>query len=334
MLSSDLVVALQLLPASRTLPPISGRQTLIGGLLSLALRIEAGEYEFESLIPLLHAILSREPDDSIWDKVYAAAAESTPPPKSPSYFKQTPFSHSTSVIPDSSEYYDDVDAVLKKELGSIYTDVPGFDEAYFGAVEGLEEVAAVVFHKLRGDDSPLYDDMVGWHGWPEIAEEERVLDWLTEMVGKIRSLAAEEKFLTISSRNILAFPNRSVQGSTAPRKLDIGFVENPNMGSEQVHWSNLLTLGKLKQNSKMDTAWRTWLELGRYAREVFTFQDARRFVLGFTLCGPTMRLWSFDRVGAISSTAFNVNKEGSRFVMSMLGFLRMKISVNWVTTPV
>ncbi|GKZ29644.1 hypothetical protein AbraIFM66950_005925 [Aspergillus brasiliensis] len=243
------------------------------------------------------------------EKVHAAAAESTPTPNFPSFSL------------DSLEDYDDTNAVLKEKLGSIYTDVPGFDEAYFGAVEGLKEVAAVIFDKLREHGGLLYDDQIGWHGWPENPEKQRILEWLTAIVGKIRSLAAEDNFLTNCSPYILGRPHHLIPGSTAPRKLDTGFV-----GSKQVHWSNMLVLGKLKQNSEMDTALRTWLDLGRYAQEVFASQDARRFVLGFTLCGSIMRLWSFDRVGAISSTAFNINKDGSRFVMSMLGFLRMDMS--------
>ncbi|GKZ54720.1 hypothetical protein AnigIFM49718_010539 [Aspergillus niger] len=325
-ISLDLVVALQALPASRVLPPVAGRQNLLSDLIILTSRINANEFQFENLIPLLHAILSRESDDGIWDKVYAAVAESTPHPQPASYFKHIPYSHSTNASPNFNDHVDDIDAILEEELGSIFTDAPGFDEAYFGAVEDLKEVAAVVFDKLRKHDGPLYDDRIGWHGWPEITEEQRVLDWLIEMVGRIRSLAAEEKFLTHGSRNILALPNRPIPGSTTPRKLDIGFVESQNLGSDQFHWSNMFILGELKQSSKMDTALRTWLDLGRYAREVFNSQDARRFVLGFTLCGPIMRLWSFDRVGAISSTEFNINKEGSRFVVSMLGFLRMNLN--------
>ncbi|OJJ75837.1 hypothetical protein ASPBRDRAFT_51544 [Aspergillus brasiliensis CBS 101740] len=247
-----------------------------------------------------------------------AATPSTPPPSSPPPTTTTTTT-TTLVLLDSIEDWDDTDAVLKKELGSIYTDVPGFDEAYFGAVEGLKEVAAVVFDKLMEHDGLLYDDKIGWHGWPENAEKQRVLEWLTAAVGKIRSLAAEN-FSTNCSRYILRRPHQLISGSTAPRKLDTGFV-----GSNQVHWSNMLVLGKLEQNSEMDTALRTWLDLGRCAREVFTSQDSRRFVLGFTLCGSIMRLWSFDRVGAISSTAFNINKDGSRFVLSMLGFLRMDL---------
>ncbi|GLA30859.1 hypothetical protein AnigIFM63326_009294 [Aspergillus niger] len=135
-ISLDLVVALQALPASRVLPPVAGRQNLLSDLIILASRINANEFQFENLIPLLHAILSCEPDDRIWDKVYAAAAESTPRPHPASYFKHIPYSHSSSASPNLNDHVANIDAMLEEELGSIYTDVLGFDEAYFGAVEG------------------------------------------------------------------------------------------------------------------------------------------------------------------------------------------------------
>jgi hypothetical protein len=84
-----------------------------------------------------------------------------------------------------------------------------------------------------------------------------------------------------------------------------------------------LVLGELKSNPGADTASTTWRDLGRYAREVLTAQDTRRFALGFTLCGSVLRLWGFDRTGAIASSPFDINKDGLRFVSTMLGFLRM-----------
>jgi hypothetical protein len=36
-----------------------------------------------------------------------------------------------------------------------------------------------------------------------------------------------------------------------------------------------------------------------------------------------MRLWSFDRLGAIASVGFNINQDGSKFVSAVLGFLLM-----------
>ena len=323
-LSLGFISAFQALPASRLLPPISARNDdLLGDLLRLSSSIYSNESEFERLIPLLGAVLNRESDGLIWDKVYAAATESTPPPRPLPLFAQTPYSHTTSAISNSSEYRDDMDAVLKNELGSIYTDVPGFDEAYFGGVEGLKEAGAAVFSRCKEGDNAPYLDEVGWRDWPESAEENRVLGWLITMVDKFREIATEKAFTTKDYRRILGWPNQPLQGSIAARKLDVGFVQTSEIADKQTHWSHILVMGELKRNSKMDTASSTCLDLGRYVREVFAAQGTRRFVLGFTLCGPIMRLWEFDRVGAIASTPFNINKDGARFVMSMLGFLQM-----------
>ena len=322
-LSLDFILALQALPASRLLPPISARKNLFSDLSRLSSSINSDEFDFERLIPLLGAILDQESDGLIWDKVYAAAAESTPPPRPLPYSAQTPYSHTTSAISNSHEYRDDMDAVLKKELGSIYTDVPGFDETYFGGVKGLREAGAAVFSRCKEGDNSPYVDEIGWRDWPESAEEKQVLGWLITMIDKLRGIATEEALTTKNCRRVLGWPHQPLQGSTAARKLDVGFVQPPEMADKQIHWSHILIMGELKRSSKMDTTSSTWLDLGRYAREVFAAQGTRRFVLGFTLCGPIMRLWAFDRAGAIASTPFNINKEGARFVMSMLGFLQM-----------
>lgn len=312
------MLALQTLPASRSLPPISGHVNLFSDLSRLSSSINAGEFDFQRLIPLLGAVLDRESDGIIWDEVYAAAAESTPP----AYLGQTPHSHSTSAVSNSDEHRNDIDAVLRGELGSLYTDVPGFDEAYF-AVEGLKEAAAAVFRRLKEGDDSVYADQVGWQGWPEPAEEKQILAWLITMVDKINEVAIEEALTTKDCRSILGWPHQPLQGSTAARKLDVGFARAPQMTGNQTHWSQILVMGVLKRSPKMDTTSSTLLDLGRYAREVFAAQDTRRFVLGFTLCGPIMRFWEFDRVGAISSTPFDINKEGARFVTAILAFLRM-----------
>jgi hypothetical protein len=115
-----------------------------------------------------------------------------------------------------------------------------------------------------------------------------------------------------------------LQGSTADRKLDVGFVDDPSAGEDsKCHWKHILVPGELKSNPSADIASKAWLDLGRYAREVLAAQDTRQFVLGFTLCGPLMRLWQFDRLGGIASTQFDVNREGLQFVSAVLGFLQL-----------
>ncbi|KAB8213788.1 hypothetical protein BDV33DRAFT_49016 [Aspergillus novoparasiticus] len=70
------------------------------------------------------------------------------PPRPPPYVEQTPYSCSTSMISNSHERRDDIDPVLKEELSSIYTDVPGFEEALFGGVKDLEKAGTAVFHRF------------------------------------------------------------------------------------------------------------------------------------------------------------------------------------------
>ncbi|KAH8754387.1 hypothetical protein F5883DRAFT_688414, partial [Diaporthe sp. PMI_573] len=92
---------------------------------------------------------------------------------------------------------------------------------------------------------------------------------------------------------------------------------------ESYDWSHILVPGELKSNPQEDNHSSTWLDLVRYAREIFSAQDTRRFILGFTLCGSIMRLWEFDRLGVVGSTPFDINKEGERFVSVVLGYLWM-----------
>ena len=99
-------------------------------------------------------------------------------------------------------------------------------------------------------------------------------------------------------------------------------MNDPEAGREsRYHWSHVLIPGELKSNRAADKALGAWLDLGRYAREVLAAQDTRRFLLGFTICGSLMRVWTFDRLGAIASEQFDINEDGLRFVCTILGFL-------------
>ncbi|CRK44023.1 hypothetical protein BN1723_016302 [Verticillium longisporum] len=143
------------------------------------------------------------------------------------------------------------------------------------------------------------------------------------MSDKVAAFADSYK-LTFTCRRPLAQANKPIQGSTAERKLDIGFVNDPQARSDsRCRWSQILVPGELKSNPSADIASKAWLDLGRYAREVLTAQDARRFVLGFTICGSLMRIWMFDRLGGIASERFDINQDGLQFVSTVLGFLWM-----------
>ncbi|KAL5406572.1 hypothetical protein PMIN04_012011 [Paraphaeosphaeria minitans] len=321
-LAVHLIVALQGLSVARSLPSAAGRGTLRSDLLRLELSTESEDFDAERIIPFLRAVLNNESDECIWNAVYRAVTESTPPPRPISSFQQTPWLHNTGSFANSSEYRKHMDGVLKDELGQLYVGVPGFPEAFFRGVPDLESVSQAVFEQCKNEESPLYQQGNGWQGWPEDPQERDVLGWFAPLIGQLVDFAAQHDPTSRPQRRLLAQPHKPLQGSIAERKMDVGFVDHRHADANaRYRWSDILIPGELKSNPLDDRASKAWLDLGRYAREVFAAQDDRRFVLGFTICGSRMRLWEFDRLGGIASESFDINEDGLQFVSAVLGFL-------------
>ncbi|KAF1346338.1 hypothetical protein EJ07DRAFT_169927 [Lizonia empirigonia] len=321
-LSVILISALQILPAARALPSKTGGRYLFSDLSKLNSAVSSDDFDLEQIRPLWNAVLKNESDHIIWSQAEIAVTESTPPPRPTSSILQTPWLRSTGSFANSTEHRKYVDDVLKEELGSMHVGIPGFFEAFFGEVTDLQPAAHAVFERCKTGDNPLYREESGWQGWPEGAKERDVLAWFAEVTGQFSDLAAEHQPASKARRRLLAQPHQPLQGSTADRKLDIGFVDDLSAGAGSTyHWKQILVPGELKSNPLADVASKAWLDLGRYAREVLAAQDSRRFVLGFTLCGSRMRLWNFDRLGGIASSPFDINEEGLQFVSAVLGFL-------------
>ncbi|KAK2589875.1 hypothetical protein QQS21_012450 [Conoideocrella luteorostrata] len=252
-----------------------------------------------------------------------AVTEHTPHPRPiASSLQQTPWVRNTSSFPNSSEYRQYVNKVLKEELGSLFVGLRDFHKVFFGRVANLEVASEAVYQRCVAGDSPLFHH--GWSGWPEDANQDHVLSWFADLIGRLAAFAEEHKSTPTQQRRPLAQPNKPIQGSTAERKMDVGFVNDPNAEkNSRCHRSQILIPGELKSNPSADMASKAWLDLGTYARKVLAAQDSRRFVLGFTICGSLMRIWEFDRLGGIASEQFDVNKDGLRFVSTILGFLWM-----------
>ncbi|KAH7000856.1 hypothetical protein EDB80DRAFT_581085 [Ilyonectria destructans] len=320
-LTSSLLLALQILPATRLLPSKTGRGTLRSDLLRLISAVASAEFNFDRVKPLLKSALSDEPDDAlIWDQVYNAVTEPTPPPRPvASSIQQTPWLRNTSSFANSSERRKYVDDVLKEELGPMYVGLRNFHETYFGDVADLETASEAFFKQCHEGSNPLFDD--GWRGWPLDAKQGDVLSWFADFSDKLAAFADGNK---PRQRRPLAKPNEPIDGSIGKRKMDVGFVNDPEARKDsRCHWSQILVPGELKSNRSADKASEAWLDLGRYAREVLAAQDTRRFVLGFTICGSLMRVWAFDRLGGIASGQFDINEDGLQFVFTILGFLWM-----------
>ncbi|GKU22662.1 unnamed protein product, partial [Fusarium langsethiae] len=322
----DLLSALRSLPTVRFLRSKTGHGTLRSDLLRLISAAASDDFDYDRVKPLLKAALADDPNDYIiWDQVYNAVTEPTPPPRlTASSFQQTPWLRNTSSFANSSEHRKYVDDVLKEELGPMYVGIRNFHDVYFGIVTGLESASQMFFKQCLGGSDPLFKD--GWKGWPKDANQDGVLSWFAEFSEKLAAFADGHKPISTHQhrRRPLAKPNEPIDGSVGKRKMDVGFVNDPQaVKNSRCHWSQILVPGELKSNPSADKASEAWLDLGRYAREVLAAQDARRFVLGFTICGSLMRVWVFDRLGGVASEQFDINDDGLRFVFTILGFLWM-----------
>ncbi|KAI1505466.1 hypothetical protein F5X99DRAFT_415913 [Biscogniauxia marginata] len=309
-LAIGLLSALQILRISRLLPSRNRNKNLFGDLSRLNSAINSDDFDYSRIKPLLQATLADNPNDAlIWDQVYKAVTEPTPPPQPiASSRQQTPWLHNTGSFANSSEYRQDMDKVLKLELGPLYVGLPQFRETYFGRVAGLEAASEAVLQRCTEGDNPIFDE--GWRGWPEDANQDGVLAWFADVIERLATFAEAIRPSPARRRRPLAQPNKPIRGSTAERKLDVGF-------------SQILIPGELKSNPSANTASKAWLDLGRYAREVLAAQDTRRFVLDFTLYGSIMRVWEFDRLGGIVSERFDIHEDGLQFVATILGFFWM-----------
>ncbi|PGG98196.1 hypothetical protein AJ80_09574 [Polytolypa hystricis UAMH7299] len=216
----DLLSALQGLPISRLLRSSGGGKNLFSDLIRLNSAINSGDFDLDRIKPLLNSAIADDLDDTlIWDQVYTAVTEYTPPPRPiASSLQQTPWLHNTSSFANSSEYRKDVDRVLRNELGTLYIGLSQFHKTFFGGVAGLEEMSKATFNKCMEGSNPLFSN--GWSGWPEKVNQDDVLSWLTGLSEELVTFTEEYKS-TSTHRRPLAQPNTPIQDSTAERKLDI-----------------------------------------------------------------------------------------------------------------
>lgn len=316
--------AVQNLPTADLLPARTGRGTLRSDLLRLELSFVSDDFDLDRIQPALKSAIADDIDDArIWDQVYHAVTELTPPPHPiVSSLQRTLWLHNSSSFANSSEYRQDVDRILKLELGPLYVGLSRFRETYFGRVADLEIASKAFFEKCMEGDYPLFSE--GWSGWPKDASQDGVLSWFADLCKTLAEFAEEYRSTPTHRRRPVAQPNKPIQGSAGERKLDLGFVDDPKAGKDsRCHWSQILVPGELKSNPSADKASKAWLDLGTYAREVLAAQDTRRFVLGFTICGSLMRIWEFDRLGGLASEQFDISEDGLQFVSTILGFLWM-----------
>ena len=114
-------------------------------------------------------------------------------------------------------------------------------------------------------------------------------EWLRKIIPHLTESIQNEEGYVAYPRRVYSTPNLFVVGSPIKRKLDTG-IERVDGSSQHDPplWDRIPVVGELKSQVEENNQRPVFQGLAQYAREVFRTQD-RRFVLGFTLCGPVLR---------------------------------------------
>ncbi|RYP37700.1 hypothetical protein DL767_002811 [Monosporascus sp. MG133] len=126
----DLLSALRNFSAVRFLRSKTGHGILRSDLLRLISNVTSDDFDFDRVKPLLRVALANNPDNAIiWNHVYSAVSEATPPPRPiASSFQQTPWLHSTGGFANSSEYRQDGSTGERKmDIGFVTNPEAGMD---------------------------------------------------------------------------------------------------------------------------------------------------------------------------------------------------------------
>ncbi|KAL8728302.1 MAG: hypothetical protein Q9181_005385, partial [Wetmoreana brouardii] len=266
----------------------------------------------------------------------ARAGSRTPSQPHNSATSSSTCAYNSGGMEDASDPREELNKALREELGpSIKIDVSGFHEAVFSRVSKLDDLAQTLFSSCKHGEEPAYWECGGWDGWPPEPNEKDVLVWLQTFTSSLREQLrkVDSSMRATNPRKLYQGPGQILQGSTAKRKMDVGIAagnrheEVDKNDAEDLDrmtrdWSEIHVAGELKKNAEMDSYDETFIDIASYVGEIFRSQN-RRFVLDFTLCASTMRLWHFDRSGSCGSGCFDINQHSLDFLRVVLGFLPM-----------
>jgi hypothetical protein len=176
-------------------------------------RIDSGEFNVRSIVPLFEQVVSHASDLDICNVLFALVGRpATPPQSGPSFtasFQQTPWTFTTGSFADTSDLRRDVDPILKGEVeDNLIIDHPGFFDTFFGQIPHLLEMAAAVFQMCKDGEAPLYRVSIGWVEWPEDCQESGVLRWLSRHIDQFLLFANERGFRILKRRQCLTTPNK------------------------------------------------------------------------------------------------------------------------------
>ncbi|KMU73473.1 hypothetical protein CISG_03608 [Coccidioides immitis RMSCC 3703] len=153
--------------------------------------------------------------------------------------------------------------------------------------------------------------------WTKLLQstQDNVQNWLFQLQDELL-LKEQRRYYTIN------IP-KELTGGEARQRVNLIVKRKSGKPSDTDHdWGDIEVIGELKASNN-DGVKRTLVQLARYARDVLTCQPTRQYLHAFTICGPFMTAWVFDRSGCYSPGPFNIHEQPERFIQVIAGYTMM-----------
>ncbi|KAH9448198.1 hypothetical protein Pst134EB_022184 [Puccinia striiformis f. sp. tritici] len=246
---------------------------------------------FEPFKPIVNVILGNEVKSN--REMYDLIANEFTDLTSPSPITTASFA-------DSSYLRSDLLPTLKLKLDQLmYVNVPDLVEHLF---RHHHVDFAEILQTHETSIQQMYNEPI------DDTSEASVLAWITPIVEICFSWLKEAGLKEQLSR-AWACPKGYLKGIEGKRRLDCAIVSLSLKRSS--HIEDVLVPVELKKKDYDDRD--ANLCLARYVNQVFVAQPTRSYVIGLTFCGSSMRLWQFDRSGAIGSESLDIKKDEDNF---------------------
>lgn len=177
----DLIQALQIEPAARTLSSRIANRTLSGDLTILYGRLDSNQLNSASAIPLVEQIIRNEPDTPTWNdadiwlaifKLVARTTPVTPPTAFEKAVFDTPLRSSLASQRGIEQTHDEVDQRILEEITRrVYYDVGHFHKRYFKG-KAWTNNAKDIYEESRAQYAEGH-----WSGWPEPSLQGPFFEW-------------------------------------------------------------------------------------------------------------------------------------------------------------
>lgn len=342
MLTTPLEDAVQLLtlfrqsPAALVIPTPCRQYKLFHGITLVIRGIENDKLSPSQVRPLLHAALAGEEDYKLWDLVddiliatadslsrYDAADQTSTGPsekEQSSTSTDEPVLQNTAHEVATGSVHPQSLVLLRNDFPFVYMDIPALEKTLFGGMKAHFMSKAFFDNKCLRRKYPSYCNG-RWTNWPDPVTEGKASEFLRHLVNQLgqwrRSQEGSEGHVPQYQLEIGVQHEVPETQEGATHKLSANIVSD----SPAYYWSRLLVPGMITSDPSYDRSIYIWSDLARLAVKMFHLHGIRRWIVGFTLCGPIMRIWLFNRSGSFASTAFDINQNPHRFLSVLLSIL-------------